>query len=396
MANRLFHQCGHNDAWNKASFKDDKCGDGLIFSPVHTKHGDINKLDKRIRTSSLFDPQFYLPNSQKKKLKSYPFFPDTIAGDSFSTSDYSLVALEAARLCIDFQLKNQFASVIIPARFLDQMHSDYTTRQEVYTVDPFLKVLTKLGIKKNITLTLPLTEHMVTDKIYRTGILNWVTSFPEISGVYLIVSHESSSKQIQSKDFLTAYLDFLLQLRKADLEVTIGYCNSEGLLYSLIEGCDITFGSFENTRMFSIDKFVITDEERRGPKPRIFSLGLLNWIQFSQAKEIRKASPDIWKQIYTPTVYAEAALNSAVEPTFNQSPLYMHHFKVYSDAFQEVRGLNLLKRYDVLRQRLKKAIELYSAIEELPIDLEKHSRGAHIQAWLDAINEHYRIHLKAT
>jgi len=395
MAERLFHQCGHNWVWNRRALEDDACGSGLILSPVHTKPSDVHKLDRKTKSRSLFDPQFYLPNSQKKKLKSYPFFPDTIAGDNFQTDDFSLVALKAAELCLEFQVDNGFRALVIPARYLDQMHRDFTERQEVYTVDPFLKVITRRKLKLPVYLTLPLTQHMVLDAGFRTEILNWVTSFPEINGVYLIVGNDSGQKQIQSKNFLVAYLDFLRALRAADLEVLCGYCNTEGLLATLVEGCDITFGSFENTRMFTIDKFVMSDEERRGPKPRIFLPGLLNWIQFSQAKDIREANRKIWARTYDRTQYAENVLNAAVEPYFNQEPLYRHHFIVFSRMCGELRKLSPIDRYKTLRGWLKTALELYAEIDNIPIDLEKHSQGGHIQVWLDVVNEYFRKYLKS-
>ena len=395
MASSLFHQCGHNTSWNIDSFVENKCGEGLILSPVHRKHDDVQSLERPLKIVSVFDPQFYLPNSQKAKLQTYPFFPESISPNSFSTGDFALVALLAARQCIDFQVSNHFSKIVIPTRFYDQMYPDYIDRQNFYTVTPFLKALSLKKVKKPVYLTLPLTSHMVMSKIFRTQLLNWVTSFPEISGVYVMATpHDEGCKQIQSEDFLFLYMDFLQQLRSANLEVLIGYCNTESLLFLMIEGCDITFGSFENTRMFSIDKFVITEEERRGPKARIFSAGLLNWIQLNHAKDIKEHDRSLWDKVYDPTEYADRTLKSAVEPTFNQAPLYRHHFILFSQLVSEIRDLPIHERYKKLRTLLKNAEELYAQINELPLDPERHSRGAHIQPWLRTLTKFYRAHIK--
>src|SRR2546428_7127745 len=161
MAAKLLHQCGHNTNWNIDSMIDDDCGDGLILSPVHKKHDDVRSLKKNIKARSIFDPQFYLPNSQKAKLKTYPFFPETISPDGFSTDDFPLVAFEAARKCIDFQLENRFSHIVIPTRYYDQMYTDFTDRQNSYTVHPFLKALRLEKVRRPVYLTLPLTPHMV-------------------------------------------------------------------------------------------------------------------------------------------------------------------------------------------------------------------------------------------
>ena len=366
MAANLFHQCGHNTNWNIDSLTDDECGEGLILSPVHKKHDDVQSLERPLKSVSVFDPQFYLPNSQKAKLQTYPFFPESISPNSFSTGDFSLVALQAARQCIDFQVANHFSKIVIPTRFYDQMYPDYIDRQNFYTVTPFLKALSIKKVRKPVYLTLPLTSHMVMSKIFRTQLLNWVTSFPEISGVYVMATpHDEGCKQIQSEEFLFLYMDFLQQLRNASLEVLVGYCNTESLLFLMIEGCDITFGSFENTRMFSTDKFVTTEEERRGPKARIFSIGLLNWIQLNHAKDIKEQDRSLWGKVYDSTEYGDRILKAAVEPTFNQPQLYKHHFILFSRLVSEIKDLPIEDRYKKLRAILKNAEELYSQINEL-------------------------------
>src|SRR3989442_2988649 len=129
MVAKLFHQCGHNTNWNVDSLVEDGCGDGLILSPVHKKLGEIENIDKAVRSRSIFDPQFYLPNSPKDKLKTYPFFPETICPDSFSTEDFTLVSYEAAKRCIEFQAENRFSHVIIPTRYFAQMYPDFIDRQ---------------------------------------------------------------------------------------------------------------------------------------------------------------------------------------------------------------------------------------------------------------------------
>lgn len=391
---KLYHQCGHNTIWNIDSFLEDSCGEGLILSPVHRKKCDIESLDDRVKSRSLFDPQYYLPNSQKQKLKTYPFFPEIIA-DGFASQDFGMVALDSARGCIEFQIEQNFEKIIIPAKYFDQMDPKYTEKQSSFTLHPFLKAADEAKVSKPIIMTLPLTSHMVKSSEYRIRILNWVTKYPEISGVYVFASTEDDDlKQIQSEPFLTAYLDFLTELRNADLEVIIGYCNTEGLLYSLVEGCDITFGTFENTRSFSIDKFLINEEDKRGPAPRIYLPGLLNWVRFSQASIIKRDAPEIWNKAYISTSFGDSKLSAAVEPHFTQPELYRHHCITYASQVKELATLSPHLRFEKLKKWIKEAMELNEAIAAIPFDLEKHSRGDHLQAWLDAANSYFKRHLK--
>jgi hypothetical protein len=388
MSIRLFHQCGHCTTWNVSSLAEDSCGSGLILSPVHSDADNISKIKENLRKVSLFDPQFYLPSSQKTKLASYEFFPETISG-GFSTVDFHAHALDAARKCISFQVANKFSAVIVPSRYLDQMYSDYVERQNAYTVHPFVEVLEKEGVKAAY-LTVVLTDHMIKDKGFRTYILNWITSFPVITGLYLIPDCKRSTKQVQDSDFLLELLKLVGEMRGVGLDVLVGYLNTENLLVSLVPKVDIAFGAFENTRIFTIDKFLEIEEDRRGPKARIYIPGLLNWILFAQAKEIRAKVPAVWKEIYVPTDESEKALALAAEPSFNQPALYKHHFKCVQGQISELAELDAPGRIGWLKEKTKRAQAAYSTIAK-SVELERHGNGDHLKAWESAITSFAKL-----
>lgn len=384
MTFEIFHQVGHNSIWSMQSFKDDKCGDGLILSPVHQEHSSVEKLSKEIRAASMFDPQFYLPSSQKRKLKDYAFFPETIA-NGFDTTSFSISAKEAAKQCIAFQKEQGFRNIVIPTRFLAQMYSDFIEQQEVFSVEPFLNELGSSD--KPVCLTLALTSHMIEDKIFRTKILNWVTKYPEIDQVYLIYVVERDTKQIQSSEFLQAALAFSKQILDSGLQLIIGYQNTESLLFSILDGVTLTYGNFENTRIFSIDKFLVTDEERRGPKPRIYLPGLLNWVRYEDAKQIRQTCPKVWEKIYKPTQYSELVFSRAVEPHFGQSELYKHHIVCMTDECTNLQGLSPKERGELLSEKIRNAYNFYDDIENANVLIEKHGDGKHLNPWNIALKK---------
>lgn len=388
----LLHQCGHNSNWNKNSYVDDGVGDGLILSPVHMARNVAENLDEDVKNVSVFDPQYYLPSSQKRKLHTYDFFPENISG-GFQTDDFSMHALESAKLCVDFQLTQNYRGIVIPTRYFDQMISNFCDLQDIYTVHPFIEAISSIGADSTVYLNLVLTSHMIKDEKFRTQILNWLTSFQEIDGVYLIPDCVRQTKQIDDTDFLEELLVMLHQMREIGLEVILGYQNTEGILMSLVPDVEITFGSFENTRIFSIDKFMESDDQRRGPRARIYLPGLFNWIQLGQAKEIREGAPDIWDEIYVPNEQSEQALEAAVEPYFNQPMLYMHHFEVYEQQIRELEDLAASDRYELLRDRIRTAQGWYSELDDRRFDLERHGRGDYLEAWLAAINRHWRNYL---
>lgn len=378
MTFKVFHQVGHNSSWNVQSYVDDACGDGLILSPVHQDPGSVEKLVPDIRADSMFDPQFYLPSSQKPKLKAYSFFPETFV-NGFSTTSFEAAAKLAATECVKFQIDQGFRNVVIPVRYLDQMYSDFIEQHERFSVIPFIEALS--GSDRPVCLTLALTSHMIEDAKFRNHVLNWVTKYPEIDQIYLIYSIERETKQIKSADFLSAALSFAKEISDTGLELIIGYQNTESLLFTLIDNITVTFGTFENTRIFSIDKFLVSDEERRGPKPRIYLPGLLNWVQFDQAKQIQSNAKKVWDSAYRSSKYAEAVLSRPVAPYFNQPELYKHHLICMQEQFKQLNSLTPIERAKLIGDWIKNAASLYSELDDIGFVIEKHGDGTHLSPW---------------
>jgi len=385
----LYHQVGHNSNWNIDSFEQDNCGDGLILSPVHQPCLRVESLSSQTKGRAFFDPQFYLPNSTKQKLQTYEFFPEVVSG-GFRTTDFMAHAFESARLCIDFQISNGFDRIIIPARYFEDMEPTYIEKQEAYTLTPFLEILGSMEIDVPVYFTLPLTSNMIKSEEYRTDLLNWLTGYPEIDGLYVFSYEKRATKQVQDDEYLYQYLAFLHELKEAEFELIVGYSNTESILYSLLGDVSLTMGSFENTRMFSIDKFLVSDDERRGPRARIYLPGLLNWIQFGQAKTIMQDMPDLWRRIYSPTNYADETLAAPVDPTFNQPKLYKHYFQNFSSQIESLKPLTIEQRYNEIRDSIRTAMGNYEAIQSNAFDFERHGSMEHLQPWLDAINRYYR------
>jgi len=390
---KVFHQAGHQTIWNLESFREDNTGDGVIFSPVHFASERLElTVEQEIKEVSLFDPQFYVPDSQKSKLHSYDFFPEKIM-NGFSTNDYEAVAYEAAKLCLDFQVRNDFESIIIPARYFPELISDYVTQQKKHFVDPFLAAVERENIDKKVFLTLPMTAMMLMDEEFKTNLLNWVTAYPEIDGVYLLVNFNEPTKQLQNFAKFKSYLEFIQGLMEAELSVICGYCNTEGIIVAVLDVYAVTIGAYENTRGFSIDKFLENDQERRGPAPRIYLPKLLNWVRWDTAEEIREDLPGLWEKIYTPTEYSEEVVASGQRPHFSQPLLYKHHFKLLADQYSEIRGLSMSDRITLLQEKIIEASKLYEEIEDnRVIFFDSNCKGEHLPVW-NRILRHLRTAL---
>jgi hypothetical protein len=386
MSLKVFHQNGHNANWNRDALEKG-IGTGCIFSPVHEPSDKVKNYKKSIKESSIFDPQFYLPSSQKPKFKSYDFFPNTIMGETgYSTLDYSSVAIESARRCIKFQLDNNFKAIVIPTRFFEQMVPKYIENQTELFVSPFLKSISESKIRgKKVYLTVPVTSHMLNAKSYKDNILNWLTNYPEIDGVYFICQFDRKTKQVQDTEFLLNYMDVIKSTNDADLDVIVGYSNTESILYSLCGEVSISIGAFENTRIFTLDKFVVSDEIQRGPKPRLYIPKLLNWIHLEQAKLLRNFSPEIWNKVYTETEFSKAAMEATKEPAFNSPLLYKHYFSAFESQIKELSNLTISERYQKISSWIQMAKINHADIKENALELDPHGNGDHLLSWENTI-----------
>jgi hypothetical protein len=197
--------------------------------------------------------------------------------------------------------------------------------------------------------------------------------------------HDRNTKQIQDAQFLIDCLAFCSDVMNTGLGLVLGYTNTEGLLYAAAGDLTITMGAFENTRIFSVDKFLESEGERRGPKARIYLAGLLNWVQFEDAKRIRDRAPLVWQQIYRATPEADEALARLVEPTFNQPPLYKHYFRNMQEQVDELRSLSLAERRALLIRKFDAALAAYREIDRMGVPLEKHGQAGHLQEWRRAL-----------
>jgi hypothetical protein len=228
---------------------------------------------------------------------------------------------------------------------------------------------------------------MLQDAGFRVALLNWVTSHPEIDGVYVLVSFERETKQISDSEFLVSYLDFLNEIKETGLDFVAGHLNTESLLFSVLDHGAITIGTFENTRIFSLDKFVERDDEaRRGPRARIYLPGMLNWIQVDQAKQIRDEAPEVWEKVYRATSFSEQALNQATEPHFNQPPLYRHHLINICEQFDMLSHYDQRGKCNLLLEWIEGAIQANRELRGKYIELERHGDGGHLEAWRKSIS----------
>jgi hypothetical protein len=381
---KVYHQTGHNLKWNIDSYKEG-VGNGLIFSPINI---DADKLlrdtEIEIKKVSFLDPQLYLLNQAKGSLETYPYFPGNLKSD-FSTPDLDNDNLILAELCINYQLQNDFEYLVIPTKYNAENPTNYLIQCTDYFVLPFCEFAKQMQANKKILLSVIIKGIMLTDDDKRNEVLNWITGHQNVDGVYLIFENNFASKQIKDFDYLLNALRLIKVLKDNQMEVHIGYCNTEALLYSIAMPDSITIGSYENLRSFGIRRFQETENgPMRSPNARLYSSKLLQWVDYGYIQPMKTLvenySGYFDESAYNPLTNFEPDYNWQ----FKKTEPYKHYFYVFDKQIKELQE-NQTDRIAGLKSTIKNAISLFNKLEN-DVLLDENSDGSHLPTWFNVIN----------
>jgi hypothetical protein len=385
---RIYHQTGHNWKWNVTALEEDNAGFGLIVSPVNLSEEKVLGLPSSIRERSFFDPQTYLPRDVKGQLSSYSYFPGNLRSN-VQTAEYDEIAAESARECIDLQIRSGLAYITIPTRYFGELPSDHLQQSAEYIVDPFIAYYRDRAPSKPLLLTVIVKPIQLTDQEQKSALLNWITSIHELSGVYVIFENGFQSKQVKDAAFLAGALEFIHSLRMNDLEVHIGYANTESYLYSIAQPTSVAMGSYENLRRFGIERFVAAEGgQRRGPNPRLYSGALLQWVDYGYLGAIQSLYPN-WREVVEDSSYRPLMFSPQFRWHFQKPELYKHYFTVFSRQIDALPD-NSTARIDHVQRHIETARSHFDGIDQSGVVLDSDSDGSHLPFWLTAINLHKR------
>ena len=384
---KVYHQTGHNLKWNIDSLKD-KVGDGLIFSPVNIDADKLLEFSKDIKKESFLDPQLYLLNQAKGSLETYPYFPGNLKPD-FATVDLDSDSAKLAKVCVDYQQENDFEYIVIPTKYYEENPTNYLLQCTEYFVIPFTNYIGEINNSKKILLSVIVKNIMLVDTDKRNEILNWITGHIEINGVYLIFENNFSTKQIKDFDYLFNALNFIKVLKDNELEVHLGYTNTESFIYNIAMPDSITIGSYENLRSFGIRRFQdLENGVMRSPNARLYSGKLLQWIDYGYVQSMKRLVDD-YENFFEESKHSP--LNFAPEENwqFKKTAPYMHFFYIFYNQILDLPN-SQKDRISYVKECIKKAIGLYKEIENKDVLLDQNSDGSHLNIWYNVVSSFQR------
>lgn len=386
MSLKVYHQAGHNTVWNLQSFREDGVGDAIIIAPRYLDKEKVIAQFAQEPNTHVFDPQFFVPMYNRGKLVSYEFFPCNLA-NGFDTVDFqNNNATECANGCVGFQIENDYRCITIPCRFFEEAPSDFINKQESIYVKPFLTAIESHGSDKPVILQVVATIHMLKNENIFNELLTWITGIQNIDGVYLILRDARATKQIKDPDLLLAYLKFIHYLVDNELEVIVGYLNTEGILLSLASPTAITIGAYEAQRIFNPAKFGDPTEDGGGqPNARLYIPSIYQWLEFTYLGSLKEEVPEVYGSIPS-NKYRALMFEPDYNWHFSKPELYKHYFLEFNNQVRTISDQSGKERYSFLLEDLKQADSYHRLISDRGVYLDPNNDGSHLPAWITAAN----------
>ena len=391
---KVYHQCGFRYNWNIDMYREKNIGTGFILSPINMEKCNLSNMGDEEIEKSFFDSQFYALGITKQQYLSYGFL-DYID----NLIDFAQDREYIAKRNVDFQNSINFEYLTIPTIDFSLLSND-NVFESVYTnlfgtsidersnnslnllreliIRPFTDYIKTIGTRKKILLTVVFDEEIAKNNDRFNELITMITSYDIIDGIYLISKCTRSYKRITNIQFLIKIMELINTLKKVGMEVIVGNSDIESLLY-IVAGADaVSIGIYENLRYYDGNRFVETDEVRRGPTPRMFSYKLLQWIDWTYLYPISEYYK--MNQVFDDNEYFDITQIEDYKWHFMKPEPYKHYMISFCKMINEIPEEEN-EKIEYVNQILKDAQKMNTDFQNNGIILDENSGGGHLSHW---------------
>lgn len=349
---RLYFQCGHGLKKLSETLTQAMPGSTYILSPRDlSEKGQISfaKQLNRVGEGALFDPQLYVPHSDKKNFQTYSYWPK-----EFVTKEVPWRDLTAKVAELNGKLKTQ--SFVLPGLPCERIGTSFLRTQEqiIEAADEYhMEKLATVCLKQNVLL----------DTVQVERLLSAIEVWP-VDGVYLIAEHPDDDYFVDSPIWMLNLMKLCSGLRIQNKKVILGYANHQMLLLACTGIHAIASGNWMNTRSFTLSKFEESDEVKRH---KVWYYAPQAFTEFSPAYlDVAKSSGKLpilapAKGLRTP---ASILFNANVSPTsvnYTNEMSFFHYLYCLNlqvkDAVAAKTFLGRLKKCRTMMNEAKKILE---------------------------------------
>jgi len=401
---KIYHQCGFRYNWNIDIYKEKNIGDGFILSPRDMEKNFLKKMKDEDISKSFFDSQFYALGVMTTQYLSYGFL-DNI----YDLSDYVKERTAIAKKNIDYQNSINLEYLTIPTIDFSLL-SDDNLFESLYKdlfdgiydgnesnkldllneiiIKPFVEYIKNLNTKKKVLLTVIFDEEISKNNDRFSEFITLITRYDIVDGIYLIPKCKRSYKRISNIQFMIKIMELIKLLKNLNMEVIIGNCDIESLLY-IVAGADaVSLGIYENVRYYDGRKFLDETGFKRPPNPRMFSYKLLQWIDYAYLFPISE-NYDM-EEIFDYNEYYELTKIDSYKWNFHRQEPYKHYMISFCKILNNMPE-KFDEKFEYVKGLLNEAQAMNKSFVENGIILDDNSGGAHIPYWMTILNQFKKI-----
>ena len=278
-----YHQMGHdseNLLWTEelAQFR------GAILSPVNYDQakvtGQIEWARDRTNFETLFDPQLYVPNSERGCLREWPYFPtDVDTADLASDAWWNRILDALVGVCTEIRPTAVCSPVVLPGTYPD----DYFARM-VNIGDQLCARLAGTDLRPVQSAVVGLPDLATSG---RPMAIASILSRSRTNHIYLVlVSLTEPRREIAEVEEIKGAMRLIAALRAAGVEVTVGFSSSDVVLWKAAGATNCATGKFFNLRRFTRTRFEEPRGQGGGQLPYWFEESMIAFLRQSDVQRV--------------------------------------------------------------------------------------------------------------
>jgi hypothetical protein len=276
---------------------------GIILSPVNRKPrdigDDISRFRKKATFDIVFDPQLYVPNTDRGKLHLYDYFPEDLdTADPLSEAWWSKVTGKLAFCGKDYGVDAMASPAVIPNVWSDDYFANC-----VEVSQRLSKLFSGSGIRTLTTVLVNLDELGVENAPQRIAS---IVSEAESDGYYLAsLSTTEPRRELSGTKQLVGLMSLVAELESTGRPVIASHCSSDMLLYKAAGASSCASGKFFNLRRFTRSRYE-EPSKGGGQLPYWFEHSLLAFLRGEDVQRLQsegfrhligtKCSDNVWAQ----------------------------------------------------------------------------------------------------
>lgn len=283
----VYHQMGFHSN-NLVDLPQMSSYTGAIFSPINADQDDMVEQiasvieSKGDRFKIIFDPQLYVPATQRGQLKQWSYFPkDVDTADCTSHKWWTTINAKLAQSAGALNAEAVCSPVIIPKIFNDEFYSlclnvaqDLGERLSARRIRCIQTLLVNAPDLSGAT-----RPHEIASIISRT----------KCEEIYVIfVTNVEPRRELIDAQEIGGAMRLIALLEDAKLPVLVGFCSSDLILWKAAGASSCASGKFFNLRRFTRERFEEPKAAGGGQLPYWFEESLLAFTREPDLLLLRK------------------------------------------------------------------------------------------------------------